>query len=729
MSRFDKRDMEYFAHTNDNGCRQPLKEHLEGVAGYARDFSVPGLKSCAYLAGLTHDIGKYSREFQARLSGSCIAVDHSTYGAQVVCDKFGNSVLGMLFAYVVAGHHSGLPDKGNKGENADETSLRARLKKSCADAGAWRAELSFETEKAMQEMIALNERGLGRSEYEFLVRYLYSCLVDADFIDTETFVSGGNIRPHINVDWLKCKVRLDELLSGFEAKTELQKARQSLQRQAMEHIGDGSGIYSLDMPTGSGKTLCALSLALERLLRGGKKRIIFVIPYTGIVEQTARVLRGVFPDTAILEHHCNFDFNEIAEEKLNGWTAATAENADHDARSILKRSAENWDAPIVVTTNVQFFESIYSNRSSKMRKLHNIAESVIVFDEIHTMPVPYFIPCMKAIGEFVKLFGSEALFLTATMPDFPRLTQKFMGEALDVKELIHDKSEYRKFDKCTFEFQAETAPTCFAAEGSTLVVVNRKKTAEALYSECTAKKKFCLSTYLTPADRERKIAQIRSALAQGESITVFATSLIEAGVDLDFDRVYRELSGVDSILQAAGRCNREGKRARRDSVVTVFTLPSELGGTASDERASIARGLIQEYGVERIADEACVKRYFELLYGLREYTMHGLDKRKDWDIDFKTIASDFHLIDSMQIGVVIPCPATADALAAPELPIHTKRKLQRNSASVTFYELKSLIECGAVTERDGVFVLADESMYSSETGLKTTVLRGNCEFF
>ena len=208
---------------------------------------------------------------------------------------------------------------------------------------------------------------------------------------------------------------------------------------------------------------------------------------------------------------------------------------------------------------------------------------------------------------------------------------------------------------------------------------------------------------------------------------MFATSLIEAGVDVDFESVYRELTGLDSVLQAAGRCNREGKRRRDESVVTIFRMPGNAG-RETDERPSITRWLIDKYGVENIASTECVRDYFDTLYGARKYTMHG-SGGKNWDIDFKSVAENFRLIDSAQVGVVIPCAETEEILSLPDIPSAAKRKLQRHSASVAFYELSVLIENGSVIEKNGVYVLTDKTLYSHETGLKIDVSTGKSLFF
>lgn len=710
--------MTYYAHTRESGQWQTVKDHLLGTAEKAKSFSIPALKESAYLVGLLHDLGKYSDDFQRRLNGADIRVDHSTYGAKEIFEKCDGNLLGRIFAYAVAGHHTGLPNLGNEGENADETALLARIKKSCSDAGAWRGEIKLSESEAVEELCKFAEGDFGPDSYEFLIRYLFSCLTDADSLDTENFCTGKE-RVACEVDWSKYKAILDKVFASFNTVTELQKERAVLQAQAMSNIGKDCGIYLLDMPTGSGKTLCSLDLAIERAAKMGKKRIIYVIPYTTVIEQTADEFGKILSDLPILEHHSNFDFDEDVAKEFGAWNVLRADGDDCKIGDIMKQRAENWDAPFVITTNVQFFESIYSNKRSKLRKLHNMADSVIVFDEMHTLPIKYFAPCMRAIEQLTTRYSSEAIFLTATMPDFVGLAKRYLSKDIKMLDLVPDKSGYRVFDKCTFEYIGQAdVPSLIDGTKSTLVVCNRKRDAEDMYSKSNAAEKYCLSTYLTPIDRKMIIDEIRRSLSLGGKPVVFSTSLIEAGVDLDFECVYRELAGIDNILQAAGRCNRNGARSKEESKVYIYSgQPSK--NREIEERADAAKGAIGSYGADGLMSQACIREYFDIIYKVSIDGARTDDINNAYRIDFASIASEFHLIDGIRLGVVIQDQDIKGILAMDKIPFEARRKLQRRSASVTFYELKSLIGEGVIEcKENGLYVLTDSSRYDRRTGLK-----------
>lgn len=710
--------MTYYAHTRESGQWQTVKDHLLGTAEKAKSFAIPALKESAYLVGLLHDLGKYSDDFQRRLNGADIRVDHSTYGAKEIFEKCEGNLLGTIFAYAVAGHHAGLPNLGNKGENSDETALLARIKKPCPDAGAWCGEISLNEGASIEELCKFAESDFGPESYEFLIRYLFSCLTDADSLDTENFCSGKE-RVACDVDWSKYKVILDKVFASFNAVTELQKERAVLQAQAMSNIGKDCGIYLLDMPTGSGKTLCSLDLAIERAAKMGKKRIIYVIPYTTVIEQTADEFGKILSDLPILEHHSNFDFDEDVAERFGAWNVLRADGDDCKIGDIMKQRAENWDAPFVITTNVQFFESIYSNKRSKLRKLHNMADSVIVFDEMHTLPIKYFAPCMRAIEQLTTRYNSEAIFLTATMPDFVGLAKRYLSKDIKMLDLVPDKRGYRVFDKCTFEYIGQAdVPSLIDGTKSTLVVCNRKRDAEDMYSKSNAAEKYCLSTYLTPVDRKMIIDEIKRSLSLGGKPVVFSTSLIEAGVDLDFECVYRELAGIDNILQTAGRCNRNGARSKEESKVYIYSGQPPKSREIGD-KASTTKGAISRYGANGLMSPECIKEYFDIFYEASKDGMKGKDMDDAYRIDFASIAEDFHLIDSMRFGVVIQDQDTKGILAMDKIPFEARRKLQRRSASVTFYELNALIGEGVIEcKENGLYVLTDSSRYDRRTGLK-----------
>lgn len=733
--------MTYYAHTRESGQWQTVKDHLLGTAEKAKSFAIPALKESAYLVGLLHDLGKYSDDFQRRLNGADIRVDHSTYGAKEILKEIGGKRSAYAWAYVIAGHHAGLPDLGNVGENENRSTLRERLKTECSDASAWKKDIEVDYSSARKEYVGFSREAFGPDEYEFMIRYLFSCLTDADSLDTENFCSGKE-RVACDVDWSKYKAILDRVFASFNAVTELQKERAVLQSQAMSNIGKDCGIYLLDMPTGSGKTLCSLDLAIERAAKMGKKRIIYVIPYTTVIEQTADEFGKILSDLPILEHHSNFDFDEDVAERFGAWNVLRADGDDCKIGDIMKQRAENWDAPFVITTNVQFFESIYSNKRSKLRKLHNMADSVIVFDEMHTLPIKYFAPCMRAIEQLTTRYNSEAIFLTATMPDFVGLAKRYLSKDIKMLDLVPDKSGYRVFDKCTFEYIGQAdVPSLIDGTKSTLVVCNRKRDAEDMYSKGNAAEKYCLSTYLTPVDRKMIIDEIKRSLSHGGKPVVFSTSLIEAGVDLDFECVYRELAGIDNILQTAGRCNRNGARSKEESKVYIYS-----GQQSKDKelytKADTAKGIILNHGVKGLMSQECVRYYYNEVYETNKKTMKDADinfettgatrlsakdryeqqqnkREKTFDIDFASIAKEFHLIDASRYAVVIPDEEIDGILAMDEIPFEAKRKLQRRSASVTFYELKSLIGEGVIEcKENGLYVLTDSSRYDRRTGLK-----------
>ncbi len=730
--------MKYYAHTREDENRQLLKDHLEGVAELSAAFAFPELKECARLAGLLHDLGKYQAAFQRRLENSGgERVDHSICGAKQAEVLFGNSAAGDIFAYIAAGHHAGLPDRGNIGENETESTLAARLKKPCGDYSAWYTEITLPAKELvsaeLQKFIDAKDPSL---DYEFIIRYLYSCLTDADFLDTERFVSGRE-RAHIPAIWEDCLERLNKKRLSFQAETALQRARAELQRQALSYADVASPFYLLDMPTGSGKTLCSLAFALERARRTGKKRIIYVIPYTSIIEQTAQTFEELFPDVPILRHDSTIDFDELIQETLHGKSPQPDDEGVRTA-DILKKATENWDVPIIVTTNVQFFESIYSNRSGKLRKFHNMAESMLVFDEVHTLPIPWFVPCIQAVEQLTARYRSEALFLTATMPDFAALTAQYLGHALPVFDLLPDKSLYTVFEKCTFEDlgRAEILPRLDGSR-DTLVVCNRKRTAEELYRAYAGEQKYCLSTYLTLRDRTRIIDEIKKhlrAVKEGRveaPVTVFSTSLIEAGVDLDFACVMRESAGLDSVLQSAGRCNREGARSKEESKVYIFRT-EDLSRGDLQIRANAAEGILRERGVRSLTDAQSIRDYFDILYRAQRQSMKNFTEsraRKPFSVDFRKIAEEFHLIDAATVGIVIPNKENAEAVAALKAGHGDLRKLRQDCASVSFYELKELLAAGVLSEWNGTYVLERPDLYSPDTGLRVHETTGNGMFY
>lgn len=720
----------YIAHINDKSEEQSVLEHLNGVEKLCREWAIPPIKDLAATAGKLHDVGKYSQKFQEKIAGNDhIQVEHAICGAKEVAESLGkNSPYTTLLQYVIAGHHTGLPDGGTNADTEDEPTLKGRLKRKTEDYSACRNEVVFESptnEAADYFFKDCPKNKDGQAEmierFAFLTKYVFSCLTDADYIDTERFCQPDSARG-MGGDFSKALERVNEKLGQFSADTTVKAARAALQKQAFENIDSNSDISFLQMPTGSGKTLCSLKLALEYAIKNGKERIIYVIPYTSIIEQTADIFSKLLGDSVeILEHHSNYDFEE---NKNNKFLSTTAEK--------LRKSCENWDAKLIVTTNTQFFQSLYHYKGSRLRKLHNLANSVLVFDEIHTLPINNLQPCLRGIGYITKYLNSHAIFLSATMPDFMEYLTKYANMA-KIRELITDKSCFDSFKNCKYTFIGHADHEKIAFEAAqcenALCVVNTRKAARELYSVISGKK-YHLSTFMTPVNRSETIQKIRNAIDKKEPFTVVSTSLIEAGVDLDFAAVFRQLSGLDSILQAGGRCNREGMR--KNSQVFIFEGDDTPKKGEIPLRSEIAKGLMKEY--EDISSVECIKKYYERLlkkhsdviernsiYRFNENNFDGNGVRID-SIPFRSYANYFNYIESEAIAVVIPhTKDTEELLKRAEFDKSAKRKLQRYSVSVYPNMLRNLIERGIVSEQSGMYVLSSMQYYSEETGLSDEI--------
>lgn len=704
-----------YAHTSDER-KQTIIEHLHGVADIAKGYSVELTKEYAYAIGLAHDIGKYADVFQERLKGSRTRYEHSVCGA-IELEKLVNNDLEKemtyMLQYCVAGHHTGLPDGGTKSDLADgDNTLHSKLKRRNdytgeADYSSYSEEINLllpDYSEVFNILSHLSKTEL-IEEYAFFTRYLFSCLTDADFIDTERFFI-PDVNRELHADFDRAEQIIDQKISSFKCDTPLQKARKSLQTQA---ISNSTGILTgiLDMPTGSGKTLCSMKLALKLLREQKKKRIIYVIPYTSIIEQTAEIFEKLFVDCAdIVQHHSNYCYDIDGD--------STSEK--------LKRSTENWDAPIIITTSVQFFQSMYHYKGSALRKLHNIADSVIVLDEAHMLPTECLQPCLRAIGYIEKYLNSTVLFLSATMPDYSEMFRRF-ASVDNCTELIRDKSDFIYFKKCRYSYIGKTDIESITEKSgeynSVLIIVNGRKTAREVYRLLTGRK-YHLSTYMTPYDRSAVIEKIRSDLSCGEKITVVSTSLVEAGVDLDFQAVFRELAGLDSILQSGGRCNREGRREYGD--VFIFETDNILRGDMK-VRAGIVKDMLERSC--DITSEECIKEYYKRLFDYsdelieRNTIAHNLDKLDS--IPFRTYAEGFQFIREETISVVIDnCKETSELLSQLEYGgKNIRRRLQKYSVSLKIKgEFDKALSLGLLSDTGkGLYVLVDNSYYDKETGI------------
>lgn len=699
----------------------------------AEGFSVDFLKPLAKKASYDHDTGKYALKYQWRLDDDNIKFSHAACGAleyKKFADK--NDCFAPLMEYCIAGHHTGLMDGGTSADNSDSPTLNGTLKRADeytgdSDYSAYATEIEFATltqeeiTPPLNELLSTKDPTERIERYAFFTKYVFSCLTDADFLDTEIFCN-KNVERGMSGDFEKALDKLNRELSDMPSNTPLRQARSRIQQQAFDNSVNKSHISILDMPTGSGKTLCSLKLALE----SGKKRIIYVIPYTSIIEQTANKFEKMFGDVLpVLQHHSNYSYDGNTEEEKK-----TAEK--------LKRTCENWDAPLIITTSVQFFQSIYHYKGSALRKLHNLRDSVIVFDEIHLIPTELLRPCLKAVGYITKYLNSEALFLSATMPDYSKLFDKFLPD-VNYNKLVTDRTNFKYFKKCEYKDMGRTTLETIAENASrcknALIVVNTKKTAAELYSLVQGEK-YHLSANMTPAHRSRVIEVVRNKLENGEHITVVSTSLVEAGVDLDFNTVFRQLSGLDSILQAGGRCNREGKDDK--GYVYVFDIDETYRkGSDLAMRINKTKGLLEKY--QDITSYDCIKEYYDGIFNFNQSRIaensiakyneqsNSFDRQglmSPYSIPFRSYAMQFEYISADTISIVIDdpndqtCHELVETLRNCDMSV--RRALQKYSVSVYMNVFKDLYSQGVLNDHGtGIFILENQSYYNNETGLNT----------
>lgn len=716
----------YVAHSNDNRI-QTVEEHLAGTAELAKEFASPfGADEYGYCVGELHDVGKYSAEFQRHILRNGPKVDHSTAGAKAALQASPSGV-GKILAYCAAGHHSGLPD----GNGPAESTLAARLKRNVPDFSAFYREVDLPAflPKSAPPIHMIGKGGFTAS---FFIRMLFSCLVDADFLDTERFVSGGTVYRGAGESIPVLLRKLEKHLAAFEHPVgTLNEKRCEILHLCQQKASGPKGLYTLTVPTGGGKTLSSLAFAFRHAAEHKMSRVIYAIPYTSIIEQNAAVFRGILGKENVLEHQSNFAFPNCKEEH------------ETKEQEKLKLASENWDVPLVVTTNVQFFESIFANRSSRCRKLHNIANSVIIFDEAQMIPRDYLQPCVYAISELVRNYGCTAVLCSATQPAL----QGLFPPEVPSTEICENISELYAFFRRTRMVQAgELDDNALArqlnGQNQALCIVNTKKHALELYLQLKRQGSFHLSTLMTPVHRKRILDEIRRRLAEGRSCRVVSTSLIEAGVDVDFPVVYREEAGLDSEIQAAGRCNRENRRPAEESRVVIFRSEEKYRGhlpARIQMPADITKIVEEQYA--DIASPEAIRCYFETMYRVsgsqldRESIVEQFERgaADNFNFPFASAAEKFHLIDTEQNSVLIPKDQDAQGLLQKLRAGEKSRELFRalGPYCVNIYpdHFKALYDSGKIELLDSGFaVLNDLDAYSEETGLSFSPGSGSAYF-
>ncbi len=708
--------MAYLAHLTEDR-EQTVKEHLMGTAKLAAEFAGQfGCSDWGYCCGMLHDIGKYSEAFQSHLRNKDNKkVDHSTAGAQV-CEEIGGAYRYMEAC--IAGHHAGLPDYGGTGSMSDEASLHGRLLKHIEDFSPYKSEIEIpKVETAPFDPCCVKDSGFSLSVF---IRMIFSCLVDADYLDTEKFMTAGQVDrdsgESIDLLYDKLMDHISGWLSCYDDKT-INGRRSEILRSCLDKANTQRGLFRLTVPTGGGKTMASLSFALRHAKENHMNRVIYVIPYTGIIEQNAKVFKEKLGEENVLEDHYNADYK--TSEELTS----------------MYRASENWDKPVVVTTNVQFFESLFSNKPSKCRKLHNIANSVIVFDEAQMLPTDYLKPCIYMMEELIRTYRASIVLCTATQPALQQFFSPDM-EAVELCPRMEDQFDFFKrteFDDDGFITEEELV-TRLNKENQALCIVNTRKRAQSLYNKVDSDGSYHLSTCMYPEHRRRALDEIRMRLKEGKRCVVISTSLVEAGVDLDFETVYRQLAGVDSILQAAGRCNREGKRALADSRVRIFRFRDDERIPGQMQQIETTSVLLKE-GIDISLQEG-VKDYFTRLYKLIDRT---LDKKEILDkfhkypyFEFSSAAGDFKLIEQNTYTVFVAKTEEAKSLLCRMKNQEFSKSLMRKAGQycVQVHEniLNQLYNSGKAeqlsAEIQDLYVLLDETWYTEKVGLKMDDISG-----
>lgn len=731
---------QFFAHSGkakDGSDWQPLSTHLRNVGHLASERAeVFGSGTFAGAAGLLHDLGKYTIDFQRRIAGDAIRVDHATHGARIAVDRYG--LLGYLLAYGIAGHHAGL---ANGAQGIERTALRDRLRgvglPTLVD--CWQEEIELPEKKELTLPLRPHSRERGNFQLAFLARMLFSCLVDADFLDTEAFYDGLEAKDsprNTPVPMLGAlRDRLDQHLTRFSSASDVNRVRADVLRHVRGRAQHEPGLFSLTVPTGGGKTLASLAFALDHAIQHGLRRVVFVIPFTSVVEQNAAVFRealGPLGEAAVLEHHSAFVAKPPCDEPER-----------YQAREKLRLAMENWDAPIVVTTAVQFFESLFAARPSQCRKLHNIAGSVVILDEAQTLPSKLLRPAVAAIDELARNYRSSVVLCTATQPALQ--APAFEGGLENVRELAPAPPQlFRKLERVRVRHVGILDDTGLTEElrsrEQVLCIVNNRRHARAAYqSIANMPGARHLSTLMCAKHRSAALEEIRAMLRRGEPCRLVSTSLVEAGVDISFPTVLRAEAGLDSVAQAAGRCNRNKEWPVDASEVLVFATANEDWAPPPELRqfAQAAHEILrQSQFSEEPLSPAAIEAYFQLLYwqkggeALDAHNLLGLTRNSAIDsLPLETMAAKFRMIESAQMPVIVPCCEDArsalQGLRYAEKSGGFARRLQPYLVQLPRQAYDALCHVGAVQpvalEKWGeqFMFLANMDLYSSEVGLNS----------
>jgi CRISPR-associated endonuclease/helicase Cas3 len=698
-----------------------------------------GTGIAASASGLLHDVGKYSDEFQRLLAGDLRRVDHATGGAREAEKAYGREI-GRLLAYGIAGHHAGLPNGGR----ADDAALLSRLDSNRVPLGydRWKGRITLPEAAAiaseLSDFVHGDHRTFDRFSRTFLARMIFSCLVDADFLATEWFYDRGKSRARrrpVSPAALVPKLRayLDKIVANA-APNEINRQRAAILESCRAAAKLMPGVFSLDVPTGGGKTLSSLSFALEHAALHGLDRVVYAIPYTSIIEQTADVFRAALAAAGmdiVVEHH------SAAEVPLR--TEAEPVGAEK-----LRLATENWNATVVVTTTVQLFDSLYGNRPSRCRKLHNLARSVVVLDEVQALPHDRLSACIAALRELALRYRTSLVLCSATLPDLaqdPALRVKLPRAQPIVERSPALSAAFRRVrsERIPERIDDETLAQQLMASPQVLCIVDARRHAADVFSMLSNDgSRLHLSAAMCPQHRREVLTKAKDRLRRGLRCHLVTTRVIEAGVDISFPVVWRAVAGIDSLHQAAGRCNRNGEFPNVGRFV-IFeparadAIPKPLADLR--RRAEEARQVLRQHD-DPLGREA-VENFFGRILALDP---SDLDRDQCWrrlnaaDLDripFREVAGLFRMISEDTDPLIVRWNQEAaglveelrwrlrpDATPPRRVPLDVLRRLQ--SYIVGSYGLARLKQAGdvAAVDPDGRFhVLENPAVYDRDTGL------------
>ena len=677
---------EFFAHSENNqGEKHLLKNHLLETALSIKSFALSeNLRELFYLAGLLHDVGKFQDGFQEYLEKGKPKTPHAAIGAYIAHDMFKKY---LPLPFVIKGHHAGLPDKQDLVDDIkfyeDYSDLVNILKN--------RFNQTIGNIDAKRKIELTNSL-----ELECLTRLLFSSLTDSDWLDTEKHFSKDKFetRKSQTLDYDNLLDSLKKEFAKLPIKGKINELRTQAREEAAILASESTGFFSLQLPTGLGKTLTSVYWAILHAKKNKLKRIIIVLPYINIIDQTAVILKNVFGEENVIEHHSG-----IIDDDIN----YADESSDNRPESYKRLACENWDAPIIVTTSIQFFESLFSNKSFKCRKNHNIFESVVIFDEIQTLPKHLAEPTIVMLRNVATFKKTSFLFCTATMPAFAK-RDDFDGIEAITPLIKNPKIYFDETQRVQYKLLNELKPTTLeiVAENilkeheSYLVIVNTKAVAKELFQKIligeNTKQCYHLSTAMCPDHRKKTISHIIASLKNDRRIAVISTQLVEAGVDFDFPTVYRAMAPLDAVIQAAGRCNRNDKLQGMKGNVVLFKLEKQKMPDATYSACADITEVSIKDDIDTLYELDSFERYYKtvisLLVDADKYKIN--EERKNFN--FKTVSQQYKIIDEATVPLFIAKYSVESNLLLNELLYEVKhyrfinrdlyRKLQQYSVQV-----------------------------------------------